>query len=114
MVEADKTIAWQQRTVGQRNVERPRREHEDIDETGEQRGRKNKQRRRLLQALARGGYVRMTEFPLRITTPVYELDGTLEWAGRFDFSSIMLEGTREFTPMYNTVITAILLPDRKR
>ena len=62
------------------------------------------------QALARGGYVRMTEFPLRITTPVYELDGTLEWAGRFDFSSIMLEGTRDFTPMYNTVITAILLP----
>lgn len=62
------------------------------------------------QALARGGYVRMTEFPLRITTSVYELDGTLEWAGRFDFSSIMMEGTRDFIPMYNTVITAILLP----
>ena len=62
------------------------------------------------QALARGGYARMTEFPLRITTPVYELDGTLEWAGRFEFSSIMVEGTRDFVPMYNTVITAILLP----
>jgi hypothetical protein len=62
------------------------------------------------QALARGGYVRLTEFPLRITTPVYELDGTLEWAGRFDFSAIMVDGTRDFVPMYNTVITAILLP----
>ncbi|MGC1374800.1 MAG: hypothetical protein WA821_01165 [Anaerolineales bacterium] len=62
------------------------------------------------QALARGGYVRLTEFPLRITTPVYELDGTLEWAGRFDFSTIMVEGTRDFVPMYNAVITAILLP----
>ena len=62
------------------------------------------------QALARGGYVRITEFPLRITTPVYELDGTLEWAGRFDFSAIMMEGTRDFIPMYNTIITAILLP----
>jgi len=62
------------------------------------------------QAIARGGYVRMTEFPLRITTPVYELDGTLEWAGRFDFSAIMMEGSRDFVPMYNTVITAILLP----
>ncbi len=62
------------------------------------------------QALTRGGYVRITEFPLRITTPVYELDGTLEWAGRFDFTAIMMEGTRDFIPMYNTIITAILLP----
>lgn len=62
------------------------------------------------QALARGGYVRTTEFPLRITTPVYELDGTLEWPGRFEFASIMLEGTSDFIPMYNTIITAILLP----
>jgi hypothetical protein len=62
------------------------------------------------QAITRGGYVRMTEFPLRITTPVYELDGIVEWAGRFDFSTIMVEGTRQFVPMYNTVITAILLP----
>jgi hypothetical protein len=62
------------------------------------------------QALARGGYVRLTEFPMRITTPVYELDGVLEWAGRFEFSTIMVEGTRDFVPMYNAVITAILLP----
>jgi hypothetical protein len=62
------------------------------------------------QALARGGYVRLTEFPMRITTPVYELDGVLEWAGRFEFSTIMVEGTRDFIPMYNAVITAILLP----
>ena len=62
------------------------------------------------QAMARGGYVRMTEFPLRITTPVYELDGILEWAGRFDYSSVMVEGTQDFIPMYNTIITAILLP----
>jgi hypothetical protein len=62
------------------------------------------------QALARGGYVRLTEFPMRITTPVYELDGVLEWAGRFEFSTVMVEGTRDFVPMYNAVITAILLP----
>lgn len=62
------------------------------------------------QALARGGYVRLTEFPMRITTPVYELDGVLEWAGRFDFSTIMVEGTRDFVPMYNATITAILIP----
>lgn len=62
------------------------------------------------QALARGGYVRVTEFPVRLTTPVYELDGTLEWPGRFDFSEMMTSGTNEFIPLFNSVITAVLLP----
>jgi len=65
------------------------------------------------QALARGGYVRLNEYPVRITTPVYELMGSLEWAGRFEFSTIMIEGSREFVPIYNAMITAILIPSLK-
>ena len=65
------------------------------------------------QALARGGYVRLNEYMVRITTPVYELMGTLEWAGRFEFSTIMIEGSREFVPIYNAMITAILIPSLK-
>jgi hypothetical protein len=65
------------------------------------------------QALARGGYVRLNEYPVRITTPVYELLGSLEWAGRFEFSTIMIEGSREFVPIYNAMITAILIPSLK-
>jgi hypothetical protein len=65
------------------------------------------------QALARGGYVRLTEYPMRINTPVYELDGVLEWAGRFDFSTIMVEGTRDFVPIYDATLTAILIPALK-
>jgi hypothetical protein len=65
------------------------------------------------QALARGGYVRLTEYQVRITTPVYELDGVLEWSGRFDFSTIMMEGTRDFVPFYKSVLTAILIPALK-
>ncbi len=65
------------------------------------------------QALARGGYVRLTEFPMHINTPVYELDGVLEWAGRFDFSTIMVEGSREFVPIYKATLTAILIPALK-
>jgi hypothetical protein len=65
------------------------------------------------QALARGGYVRLNEYPVRITTPVYELMGNLEWAGRFEFSTIMIEGSRDFVPIYNAVITAILIPSLK-
>ncbi len=65
------------------------------------------------QALARGGYVRLSEYPLRLATPVYELQGTLEWAGRFDFSTIMVEGQRDFIPLYGATLTAILIPALK-
>jgi hypothetical protein len=61
-------------------------------------------------ALARGGFTNMIKYPVRVTTQVYELEGTLEWAGRFDFSIIMVEGTRDFVPIYNANLTAILIP----
>jgi hypothetical protein len=59
-------------------------------------------------ALRRGGYSTFINYSIRVATPVYELDGTLEWAGRFDFASIMMEGTREFVPVYDAVVTDIL------
>lgn len=65
------------------------------------------------QALARGGYVRTAEVPVHITTPIYELNGNLEWSGRFDFSVIMVEGARDFVPIYNALLTAILIPALK-
>jgi hypothetical protein len=65
------------------------------------------------QALARGGYVRLSEYPVRITNQVFEIEGLLEWAGRFDFSTIMVEGTREFVPLYDATVTAILIPAMK-
>jgi hypothetical protein len=65
------------------------------------------------QALTRGGYVRVTDYPIRVTSQVFELEGNLEWAGRFDFSTIMVEGTREFVPLYAGMLTAILIPTLK-
>lgn len=65
------------------------------------------------QALARGGYVRLSEYPVRIATPVYELQGTLEWAGRFEFTTIMIEGSRDFVPIYEARLTAVLIPALK-
>ena len=62
------------------------------------------------QALARGGYQNLVNYSIRITSQVYEVEGTLEWAGRFDFATIMVEGTRDFVPLYNATITAILIP----
>jgi hypothetical protein len=65
------------------------------------------------QALARGGYQNLIKYAIRVTTQVYELEGTLEWAGRFDFATIMVEGTRDFIPLYDATLTAILIPQLK-
>ena len=62
------------------------------------------------QALARGGYQNLVKYPIRVITQVYELEGTLEWAGRFDFSTVMVQGTRDFVPLFDTTLTAILIP----
>ena len=62
------------------------------------------------QALARGGYQNLVEYSIRVTTQVYELEGRLEWAGRFDFATVMVEGIRDFVPLYDATLTAILIP----
>jgi len=61
-------------------------------------------------ASPRSGYVRMQRHPLRITTPTYELDGVLEWAGRFDFVALMAEGASDFFPLFDVTMGAILFP----
>jgi hypothetical protein len=61
-------------------------------------------------ALARGGYQNLVEYSIRLTSQVYELEGKLEWTGRFDFARIMVEGVRDFVPIYDATLTAILIP----
>ncbi len=63
------------------------------------------------QALVRGGFASVVEYPARITTQVYEIEGILELPGRFDFATMMTEGTREFIPIFNATLTAILIPN---
>ncbi len=62
------------------------------------------------QAVARGGYQNMIKYKVRLTTQVYEVEGMMEWAGRFDFATIMVEGIRDFVPLYDATLTAILIP----
>ena len=62
------------------------------------------------QGLARGGYSSVTQYPVRMATQAYELEGLLEWSGRFDFRVIMSEGTRDFVPLYDTKVSGILIP----
>lgn len=61
-------------------------------------------------ATVRGGYSSVSEYHVRLTTPVYEVEGIMELPGRFDFASLVSDGAREFLPMFNTTLTAILIP----
>ncbi len=61
-------------------------------------------------SLVRGGYTRLNEFSVQITTPVYEIQGTLEYTGRFEFSVILGDGTNAFLAIYNATMVASLFP----
>src|SRR5579863_1522687 len=52
MVETDKAVARQQRTIGKGNIESPDRKAEDIDEAGDQGRRKDDDRQRATEPLA--------------------------------------------------------------
>lgn len=62
------------------------------------------------QGIIRGGFTNVTEYNLRITTSMFEVDGTMELPGRFDFNALVAEGTREFLPVLNATLSAILIP----
>jgi hypothetical protein len=62
-------------------------------------------------ALVRGGYSNIVEYPVRITTQMFEIEGTMELPGRFDFAALIGEGSRDFIPIFNATLTAILIPN---
>jgi hypothetical protein len=63
--------------------------------------------------IQRGGYSNVSAIPARLTTQVYEIEGKVEVAGRFDFAAIITDKTRNFLPVYEAVLTAILMPNLK-
>jgi len=63
--------------------------------------------------VVRGGYSHIAELPAHLTTHVYEIEGKLEVAGRFDFAVMIADKARNFIPIYEAVLTAILIPNLK-
>ncbi len=61
-------------------------------------------------SLARGGYSSMYTYPVQITTTVYELQGTVEWPGRFEFKAFMAEGVNPFIILYDAILVSTLFP----
>jgi len=64
-------------------------------------------------AIVRGGYSNVASTPARLTTHVYEVEGKLEVAGRFDFATLISDTTRNFIPIFEAVLTAILIQNLK-
>lgn len=63
--------------------------------------------------IQRGGYSSIVDMPARLATHVYEMEGKLEVAGRFDFAVMIADKTRNFIPIYEAVLSAILIPNLK-
>lgn len=61
----------------------------------------------------RGGYTSISAMPARLTTQVYEIEGKIEVAGRFDFAVMIADKSRNFFPVYEAILTAILIPNLK-
>jgi hypothetical protein len=59
---------------------------------------------------ARSGYTKPFPHSVRVLVDGYELKGQIESGGRFDFGSIMSEGTNAFIPLYDGKLTAVLFP----
>jgi hypothetical protein len=62
-------------------------------------------------SMIRGGYSNVAPLGARMTTNVYEIEGKLEVAGRFDFSALISDTTRNFMPVFEATLSAILIPN---
>ena len=64
-------------------------------------------------AVVRGGYSNIAGVSTRLTTSIYEIEGKLEVAGRFDFVTLISDKTRNFVPLFDATLSAILIPNLK-
>jgi hypothetical protein len=61
--------------------------------------------------VARGGYSTTVPHGVHVALGGYELRGIMETAGKYNFGSVMVEGTRLFVPLYHATLVAILFPN---
>lgn len=65
------------------------------------------------QKIVQGGFQNLKSYNVYLATPVYELHGRIESPGRFNFAALMVEGTREFVPLYDATVHASLIPSAR-
>jgi hypothetical protein len=66
-----------------------------------------------LQGVMKSGYQRLIPYPVQISTRTYDVTGTIEWSGRFEFSALISEGTSYFIVVYDATLSAPLYPEIK-
>jgi hypothetical protein len=62
-------------------------------------------------SLLRRGYTTMIPHTVHIMLGGYEMRGSIELPGKFDFGSVMFEGDQMFLPLFNAELIAILFPN---
>jgi hypothetical protein len=63
------------------------------------------------QGLARGGYTRVFPVSALVTTPEYEVQGTVEVVRQFDAAELLVGGAGRFLQVYNAAAVATLYGD---
>jgi len=66
-----------------------------------------------LQGVMKAGYQRLFPYPVQISTRTYDISGTIEWSGRFEFSALLTEGTSNFFIVNDATLNAPLYPELK-
>jgi len=64
-----------------------------------------------LHGVVKGGFQRLLPYSVQVSTRTYEISGTLEWAGRFEFAALISEGTGSFISLYDAVLTSPQFPE---
>ncbi|NUM49236.1 MAG: hypothetical protein HUU38_31435 [Anaerolineales bacterium] len=57
------------------------------------------------------GYTRINKYSVRLITSLFEMQGTLEWAGRFELAAMLTSGAGDFFPLYEASLKAIQHPE---
>jgi len=60
--------------------------------------------------VARAGFTRQISYRIWASLLGFEMFGVLESPGKFDFSSQMFQGTRQFTPLFNATLIPVFFP----
>ena len=63
------------------------------------------------QGLARGGFTRLLPVPVLITTPTFEIQGSVEVVNKFDASELLIGGTGRFINVYGANAMPALSPE---
>jgi hypothetical protein len=66
-----------------------------------------------LQGVMKAGYQRLFPYLVQISTRTYDISGTIEWSGRFEFSALLTEGTSNFFIVNDATLNAPLYPELK-